>query len=241
MAKLIAVCGAPGSGKTALALKLAIEINKLDPNKEGATVFLSPDLVVPSMSLIYPRCKKEELYSMGTVIDKTEIYRDDLLRSMNGIKTLHNFGMLGFVCGENRYSYPSPTEDKVMELLSGCKQLADYTVVDCCSGDDLISHLSRANADTLVKIVNPDIKCLSYYASCGADIEGIPKKVTVMNVKETDSFAPVDEVNVFFKGADFSVPYSEALRQQMLTGTLTEGISDNRYRKVIKAIAQAVM
>ena len=62
-----------------------------------------------------------------------------------------------------------------------------------------------------------------------------------MNVKETDSFAPVDEVNAFFKGADFSVPYSEALRQQMLTGTLTEGISDNRYRKVIKAIAQAVM
>ena len=174
MAKLIAVCGAPASGKTTFSLKLAMEINSLEPDKEGGTVFLSPDLVVPSMSLIYPRCKKEELYSLGPVIDRTDIYRDDLLKSMNGVKTLSNFGMLGFVCGE------LPEELTV-------------------------------------------------------------RRIKLLNMTDANRYAPVAEITAQMKGVDYTLPHSEALKQQMLTGTLTERLNDNSYRKVVKAIAQAVM
>ena len=242
MAKLIAVCGAPASGKTTFSLKLAMEINSLEPDKESNTVFLSPDLNVPSMSLIYPRCKKEELYSLGPVIDRTDIYRDDLLKSMNGVKTLSNFGMLGFVCGENRYSYPSPTEDKVMELLSWCKKLAKTTVVDCCSGDDLISRLAIANAEVIVQLISPDIKSAAYYSSCGELPEELTvRRIKLLNMTDANRYAPVAEITAQMKGVDYTLPHSEALKQQMLTGTLTERLNDNSYRKVVKAIAQAVM
>ena len=41
MSKMIAVCGAPGSGKTTAALKIAEEIYYA---KKGSVIFLSPDL-----------------------------------------------------------------------------------------------------------------------------------------------------------------------------------------------------
>ena len=47
MSKMIAVCGAPGSGKTTAALKIAEEIYYA---KKGSVIFLSPDLNVPCLA-----------------------------------------------------------------------------------------------------------------------------------------------------------------------------------------------
>ena len=58
MSKMIAVCGAPGSGKTTAALKIAEEIYYA---KKGSVIFFSPDLNVPCLAYIFPNCKEAEL------------------------------------------------------------------------------------------------------------------------------------------------------------------------------------
>ena len=158
MGKMIAVCGAPGSGKTTASLKIAEEIYYA---KKGSVIFLSPDLNVPCLAFVFPNCKEEELYSVGVALDRTDIYREDVLRQMNHVKTMENFGFLGYKAGENKYSYPRPTEDKILNLFSILRELADYVIVDCADG--LISSMAKSHADMLVQLITPDLKCMAYY------------------------------------------------------------------------------
>ena len=89
MSKMIAVCGAPGSGKTTAALKIAEEIYYA---KKGSVIFLSPDLNVPCLAYIFPNCKEAELYSVGVALDRTDIYCEDVLRQMNHVKQWRTSG-----------------------------------------------------------------------------------------------------------------------------------------------------
>ena len=78
MAKFIAVCGAPGSGKTSVALKVAQELYLL--NNRNPVLIFSPDLQVPSLGYIFPHRKASELYSIGEVLEQTDVYREDVLK-----------------------------------------------------------------------------------------------------------------------------------------------------------------
>ena len=178
MGKMIAVCGAPGSGKTTAALKIAEEIYYA---KKGSVIFLSPDLNVPCLAFVFPNCKEEELYSVGVALDRTDIYREDVLRQMNHVKTMENFGFLGYKAGENKYSYPRPTEDKILNLFSILRELADYVIVDCADG--LISSMAKSHAYMLVQLITPDLKCMAYYSSnSGMFGLGAENRIKVMNI-----------------------------------------------------------
>ena len=85
MSKMIAVCGAPNSGKTVTSLKLAQEIYNL---QNTSVLFLSPDLNVPSMAYLFPNGKDGELYSIGVTLDKTDIYKEDVIKQTVNIKTM---------------------------------------------------------------------------------------------------------------------------------------------------------
>ena len=146
MSKMVAVCGSPGSGKTMAALKLAQELYY---NKKGTALFLSPDMSVPSLAFLFPHCKGSDLFSLGKALDKTDITSDDLMQQLVTVKTMLNFGFLGYKAGENQFTYPRPTEDKAIALFRAIKQIADYVVVDCTSDyDDLISRMAVKESDS---------------------------------------------------------------------------------------------
>jgi len=163
MSKFIAVCGSPESGKTTLALKLAQELYY---SMKTSVLFLSVDLNVPVMGYVFPHCKESDLYSIGKTLDKTDIYREDVMKQIVTVKTMMNFGYLGFKAGENKYSYPRPTEDKVLELFRCMSEIADYVVIDCVSdNEDFISTLAKREADVVIQTITPDLKCMTYFAS----------------------------------------------------------------------------
>ena len=198
MSKLIAVCGSPESGKTTLGLKLAQELYF---TKKTSVLFLSVDLNVPIMGYIFPHCKASDLYSIGKTLDKTDIYREDVMKQIVTVKTMMNFGFLGFKAGENKYTYPRPTEDKVL-----------------------------------------DLKCMTYYGSNGTAFLGCADKAQyVMNIMDNDLFLPIEEVKSHFKKIEYVLPYSHALKQQTITGTLSERLTDRKYREVISNLARAVI
>ena len=240
MGKIIAVCGAPGSGKTTVALKVAEEIYYA---KNGSVIFLSPDLNVPCLAFIFPNCKEEELYSVGVALDRTDIYREDILRQINHVKTMENFGFLGYKAGENVYSYPRPTEDKILNLFSLLRELADYVIIDCAgNADEIISSMAKSHSDRVIQLINPDLKCMAYYSSNSGMFElRAENRIKVMNIEDKDLFLPTSEEANHFKGVDFTLPFSKALKHQTITGTLSERLPDAKYRSVAAQISKAVI
>lgn len=198
---------------------------------------------VPCLAYIFPNCKEAELYSVGVALDRTDIYREDVLRQMNHVKTMENFGFLGYKAGENSFSYPKATEDKILNLFSLLKELADYVVVDCAgNADELISSMAKSHADRLIQLITPDLKCMAYYSSNAGMFEmSASNRIKVMNIADKDLFLPITEVANHFKGVDFTLPFSKALKQQTITGTLSERLPDAKYRSVAAGIAKAVI
>jgi len=240
MGKMIAVCGSPSSGKTCTALKLAEEIYYA---KKTSVLFLSPDLRVPCMAYLFPNGKDSELFSLGVALDKTDIYKEDVLKQTVTVKTMQNFGFLGYKLAENKYSYPKPTEDKVAQLFGALKECAEYVVVDCtCDPDDIISRLAKRDCDTAVQIFSPDMRCISYYASSVNEFLMIEdKRIKVLNIMDFDIYLPITETETHFHGMDFKLPYDRGLKQQMITGTLSERIGNGKYRTEIGRLAAKVV
>lgn len=240
MSKMIAVCGSPESGKTTAALKLAQELYFA---KKGTVLFLSPDMSVPALSYLFPHCKESELYSIGKALDKTDIYKEDVMKQIVSVKTMLNFGFLGFKTGENKFSYPRSTEDKVTALFHAMGEIADYVVVDCVSdADDLISRMAMRDSASVIEMLTPDIKCMAYYSSQGDMFPTDENRVIkVMSICNRDLYLPTEETKTHFKNVAFTLPYSRTLKQQVITGTLSERLADRKYREQIAAIAKKVV
>ena len=241
MGKIIAVCGSPNSGKTTLSTKLSKGI--YDSNKGTTVILVSPDVTVPSLGFLFPNSKDTDMYSLGVALDKTDIFKEDIARQFVTTKTMRDFAVLGYKLCENRYSYPDPTEDKITQLFSALRETADYTIIDCTSYEnDLISNIAKRDCDLAVQVINPDIKSMVYYGSCVNQFLMIKgKTVKVLNTLDNDLYLPFDEVRAHCKDIAFIVPYSRALKQQMITGTLVESLHDPKYMSIINEIAEAVM
>ena len=151
--------------------------------------------------------------------------------------------ILGFKLCENRYSYPDPTEDKICQLFSSLREIADFTVIDCTSDEnDLISNIAKRDCDVAIQVYNPDIKSMVFYASCINQflmIEG--KAVKVLNTLDNDLYLPMDEVQKKCGEIPFVIPYSRPLKQQMITGTLIEKLHDSKYLSAVDKITKAVV
>ena len=138
MAKTIAVWGSPNSGKTTFATKLARAIYD---EYQSTVIVVYADMETPTLPVIFPNSKKEDLYSVGVPLSKTEITQENVISQIVTVKNKMNFGFLGFTDGENRYTYPEFDEAKVRELYSVLGTLADYIIIDCTSS--LANKLSR--------------------------------------------------------------------------------------------------
>ncbi len=240
MSKMIAVCGSPDSGKTVTALKLAQAVYE---ETKKRVLFFSPDLLTPAMGYIFPNCSESDLYSVGCALDQTDICAEDVIRRIVTVRTMMNFGYLGFKAGENMHTYPRPTADKVTQLFSCMREIADYVIVDCVSDPaDLISAMAGAEADAVTLIVSPDIKCMTYYASGEAQSAANGgRAVKVMNIKEKDMYLPTEEAAAHFKDVSVTLPYSWRLKKQTYTGTLSELLSDAKYKAGIVKLVKAVI
>lgn len=74
MGKLIAVWGAPNSGKTALSVKLAEAIYSRSRGK-SAVIVVFTDIVTPTLPVVFPNFRSEDIYSIGSVLSKPDFLR----------------------------------------------------------------------------------------------------------------------------------------------------------------------
>lgn len=240
MAKLIAVCGSPSSGKTTAGLKIAQEIYW---SAKCPVLFISPDTNTPALSYIFPRTKDSDLFSLSVALDKTTITSDEIMKQTVTVNSMKDFGFIGLKAGENKYSYARPTEDKIKEFFTSCRNIAPIVFVDCSSNfDDLISDIAMREADMNIQIISPDLRCMGYYSAYNEMYNTITNKcIKVINLMDNDIFLPINEVKTHFNGVDFILPYSRDLKQQVITGALSERINDTKYKSVCNDIAKKVL
>lgn len=239
MGKIISVAGPDCSGKTVISIKLAQEIYEKKRSK-AKVIVLPPDTKVPFMGYVFPERKNSELFSLGTILDKTDIYREDILKNTVTVKSMMNFGYIGFKTGENKFSYPKPTRNKVLELLARLREIADYIIVDTASGS-LLSDIAVSESDAVVQVIKPDFKCMVYYASNTEKFADVGNVIMVMNITQNDMYLPKEEIARHFNHVKFTFPFSFEINRQAYTGGLPEPVKDKQYKKILGLLAKEVM
>lgn len=241
MAKMIAVIGSPGSGKTTVTLKLAQELYCATTN--GSVIYLSPSLKVPAIGVLFPNYTPDSIFSLGEMLDKTDIYEEDILNHLVTVKSMNNFGCLGYKAGENKFSYPVLTEDKVKSLFDVLHKMAGYVFVDCTEEEnDLISQYALGVADEVILVLSPDLKSMVYLSSNESALGShADRAVRVLNINENELYPPVDDVKSNVRNISFVLPYSKQIRGQHLDGLLYERAKDKKYRSELSKIVNTIM
>ena len=81
MGKLIAVWGSPGSGKTTFSVKLAEALYNRSRGK-SAVIVVFTDIVTPTIPVIFPNFRSEDVFSVGTILSKPDFFADDVVSNM---------------------------------------------------------------------------------------------------------------------------------------------------------------
>lgn len=243
MSKVIAIWGAPNSGKTTFATKLARSIYD---EYQATVIVVYTDNETPTLPIIFPNYKKEDLCSVGVALAKTDIDRYEVVKQMVTVKDKQNFCFLGFTDGENRYTYPAFDTSKARSLYSILTSLADYVIVDCTASlKNPMAKVAVQDADTVIRLSAPNLKSASYLASqlpLYADpAYRLDEQIEGLCVTDADLYMPIEEAKAQLHDVRFTIPYSRAVKQQMLDGNLYEVVGDKNFLGKFKAIVEKIV
>jgi MinD superfamily P-loop ATPase len=243
MSKVIAIWGTPNSGKTTFATKLARAIYD---EYQATVVVVYTDYETPTLPIVFPNYKKEELCSIGVALSQTDIDRHEVVKQMVTVKDKQNFAFLGFTDGENKYTYPEFDATKVRTLYSVLETLADFVIIDCTSSlDNQLSKVAIRGADEVIRLSAPTLKSVSYLSSQLPlyidPMFRLEEHIQGICVTDADLYMPIDEAKSQLHDVRFTIPYCRAVKQQMLDGNLYEVTKDKIFNKKFKAIVEKVV
>ena len=243
MAKVTAVWGSPDSGKTTFAVKLASTIY----SEYNSTVMLvCPDMETPTLPVLFPNAKRDDLSSIGVPLAKTDVAKEDVIRQTVSIRGMENFGVVGFKDGENKYTYPSFDEVKVRALFAALADIAQVIVVDCTSSlSNPISAYAVKYADEVIRIAAPTLKSVSWLSSQLAlyadPVYKLDRQIQGLHVPDGELYMPLEEARAHIADVRFSVPYCRAVKQQMMDGKLWQGVKDRDFNAKFRALVEKVV
>ena len=243
MSKIIAVWGSPNSGKTTFATKLAKAIYE---EYQATVIVVYTDNETPTLPIIFPNYRDEELCSVGVALSKTEVDKHEVVKQMVTVKNKQNFAFLGFINGENKYTYPLFDSTKVRELYSVLTSLADYVIVDCTSSlKNPLSKVAVREADEVIRLSAPNLKSITYLASqlplYVDPMFRLEEHIQGICVTDEDLYMPIEEARSHLNDVRFTIPYSRAVKQQMLDGNLYEVVNDKKFNDKFRAIVYKVV
>lgn len=243
MSKIIAVWGAPHSGKTTISVKLAMHIY----SKYNAVVtVVCADDISPALPVLFPNKKANEMFSLGVPLSKTEITQNEVLKSVVTVKRKSNLGFLGYIDGDNRFSYPAYDSSKAEALFTVLKGISDIVIVDCTANiQNTLTIATLKHADMVLRIANPDLKSISFFSSqlplLNDPIYKRDEHIICLNSIDNTIYEPINEASSYFKEVAFSFPFCLGIKKQYVTGTLTENLKDKRFNTVLNKLAEEVV
>lgn len=242
-AQVLAVWGSPGCGKTTTAVKLAKHLAE----KKQDVVLLLCDSTTPMIPCICPPGELEGDHSLGSILVANQITETLVKTNCNTHKRMGHLAVIGLRKGENEHCYPPVTPALIKQLIETLRDIASFVVIDCSSYIyfDELSTVSILEADAVLRLMNCDLKSVSYLSSQqeylkmgGFDFEKLYK--AVCNVKSNEASEHMEQV---FGSAVFTLPHSAELETQVLAGNLLADLSlkDSRgFRREIEKISKEV-
>ena len=243
MGKLIAVWGTPESGKSTLSMKLAEAIYSRSRGKSSVIVVFT-DIVTPTLPVVFPNLRSEDIFSVGSVLSKPDFFADDVVSNIVMTKRRMNLGYMGYKDGENRHSYPEYTEMKAKHFYDVLVGIADFVIVDCMAMPDfsLLTRVALKNADQTVRLSTPDLKCISFrmsqmkiFASHGYLKDS---DVAVMNIPRQELNLSAADARTHLGKIEFTIPYCPGIMEQYMEGVLYEEMKDKKFMQTVKAIVE---
>ena len=241
--QVLAVWGSPGCGKTMTAVKLAKHLAA----KKKNVVLLLCDMTAPMLPCICPPGELESEHSLGSVLAAARVSESLVKHNLITHKRYDCLTFLGMLRGENEYTYPPYTASQASELIQCLRNIAPYIIIDCGSyiANDILSAVALMESDAVLRLVNCDLKSVSYLASQlpllrDNQWDADKQYRVACNVKTNEASDHVEQVlgNVTFK-----LPISLELASQSLAGNLLADLSlrDSKgFRKEVEAISREV-
>lgn len=240
---VLAVWGSPGSGKTAVAAKLAKHL----ADKQKNVVLLLCDMTAPMLPCICPPSDLECEKSLGSILAAPHVNESLVKYHMITHKKMDHLTILGMLKGENEYSYTPFGETQARELIASLRKIAPFIIIDCGSyiANDVLSAIALLESDAVLRLANCDLKSVSYLSSqlstlqsAGLDFEKQYKCAS--NIKSNHG---IEHMGGAMGSLSFKLPYSDEVEQQYLEGNLFSDLTlkDSRdFRREIEKIVKEV-
>ncbi|MBQ6907496.1 MAG: AAA family ATPase [Clostridia bacterium] len=241
---VIAVWGSPSCGKTTISAKLANYVS----NKGYDTALLLCDTDAPPLPLLISPKEIETEKSLGSILAAAHVTRNLILQNSITLRKNKHISIVGMLKGENRFSYPQYTKTQAEELIEGLREIADFVIIDCSShlSDDILSTVALIEADSVMRVINCDLKSISYLSSqmplLADEKFDVNKQIKIANnVKSAHSNENIEQV---LGKVTFVIPHSEMVENQYLIGELLRDTPVKRetkeFRKITEDIAEEV-
>ncbi|RGX09353.1 AAA family ATPase [Paraclostridium sordellii] len=228
MGKVIAVWGSPNSGKTTLSIKLAKELSK-----QNSVIVLFSDILAPVIPTI--RGNIDTNKSLGNILSSASLDNDIIFKNCIEVDNIKNIGFLGYTQGENVFTYPQYTEERVKETIDHLKELVDYVIIDTSSNfvNDLITIVALETSDKVLRINSSELKNISYFDSyLPLLIDSRFKSDTHINIlSNLRSDDAKDELEDLYK-IRATIEHSEEIREQGLCSDLLLNLSSKEQNKL---------
>jgi len=241
--KVLAVWGSPGCGKTTVAVKLA----KYLADKRSNVVLLLCDMTAPMLPCICPVSDLDTENSLGSILAAAHVTESLVKHHCNTHKKISHLTVLGMRKGENEYTYPAYTATQATELIACLRKMETHVIIDCGSyiANDILSAVALMEADAVLRLVNCDLKSVSYLSSQLPLLKDskwdVDKQYRVAsNVRPNEASEHMEQV---LGNVVFSIPHSEELNAQVLAGNLFSdlGLKESRgVRKELMRISREV-
>lgn len=243
--KIIAVWGSPYSGKTTLSVKLATELNK--QNKNVALIF--PNSIYPTIVTVLPLSKdrddSDKSKSLGKILSKDSITKESIYSNCVTLKKNHNLALIGYDYGENSFTYPKYTRNKVKELLLILSREVDHIIIECSSNLDLFTTIVLEVSNKVIRVTEPNTRSLSYFESNLSLLSdnnfNLDEHIVVMSkiYSDTSTRQIKEKYNV-----KYEFPYLDEIRQQFVNGEMFGELRSKErhsYNRSLRELTEEVL
>lgn len=238
--KSLAIYGSGGSGKSTLAIRLATELAKRKKN----VCIIFCDMITPMLPCVALEREFQRKNSLGSILSANTITQKLVETNISLLKDNEYIGMLGYIEGENEYSYTEANANKLLDLFNVISGLFDYVIVDNATNitNNLMSYELTKLCDACMKVATQDAKSISYFISQEKllkDNDFIGEKLPIKIVVYKNNV-----IEELFGNCDFKFPYIKEVEGLLEERTMTKSISKSKdsikYNKEIDKVIKGV-
>lgn len=240
---VLAVWGGPSSGKTTVAVKLAEYL----AGKRRNVLLILADMTTPPLPCLCSESDLEGEKSLGSILAAAHVTENLIKKNCMFYRKSDYLSLIGMLKGENVFTYPPYEQVQAVELIEKAREIAPYVIIDCTStiASDILSAVALMEADTVLRLVNCDLKSISYLSSQLPLLQDskwdADKQLKVAsNVKQQEASIHIEQV---LGSVAFQIPHSNEVETQFLEGKMLGELclkESRAFRKEIERIGKEV-